>query len=250
MKIVMPTRGRAGKCLTLKFIPDVTIVCSSKEADEYRKYYPNNEIMEEPDYVNNIVRCREWLVNMYRDKDDLFMIDDDIHRICRMYSEDSSNAAMSVTSPDEVMEIIENTCFIAKQLGAQVWGYLNSTNPVQYTGMQPIQTSGYLNCSYIGFVKGHDLVFDKRIVEGEDHYISCMSIYKHRFHIRDTRWSFLTKENFVRDEGVQTYRNTDVMRKTTKYLQKLFGNDVVQEKRVSHVKQALNEGERSLYFPF
>ena len=250
MKIVMPSRGRAGKCLTIQFIPDVTIVCSESEKDAYRKAYPKNEILVEPKTVNNIVRCREWLVEMFRNEDDLFMIDDDVFDVRRFFAVDNTNEKAKVTSPEEVREIIENTCFIAKQLGSQLWGYNNAINPVQYSGHEPIQLTGYLNCSYIGFVKGHDMVFNRKIVEGEDHYISCMSIYKHRFHVRDCRWTFLTKENFKRDEGVQSYRNTAVMQKTTQYLQRLFGSNVVQSKRTTGIKEKLNEGERIVKFPF
>lgn len=250
MKILMPTKGRAGKCLTMKLVPSAIIVCSKKESEAYAKAYPKNDILVEPDNVNDIVKCRAWLLEKFRKTDDIFMIDDDLQRVMRNFSTTGHLADASVKDPDEILEILKNTQFVAEQLGCYLWGYANIVNPVQFTGHDLISLSGYLNNSYMGFRKGHNLKYNINMKEGEDHFICCLNKHLNRIHVRDKRWAFKTSENFKADGGCQGYRNTREMLKTTRYLQKLFGSDIVQQKQQTNVKKSVHQGERSIYLPY
>lgn len=249
MRILMPSRGRAGKCSTLALVPSAGIVCSASEAEAYAKAYPDNEIITEPSWVNNIVKCRAWLLERFKDED-IFMIDDDVLQVRRCWPANNSNAECLITDPAHILEIFESTQFIAEQVGSFLWGYANLVNPIQFSGHELIQLTGYLNNSYMGFRKGHNLSYNKRISEGEDHYICLMNKYLNRVHVRDCRYCILTDKNFGNEGGCQLYRNTAEMLKTTAYLQRLFGSDIVSQKENTVIKQNTNLGERSIHFPF
>lgn len=248
MKILMPSRGRAGDCNTLKLIPSAIIVCSKKESELYAKAYPNNDIIEEPENVNNIVKCRAFLLDKFRDSDDIFMIDDDVLRIDKNFAEKGDES--KITNPDMVLEILFGTQFLAEQIGSYLWGYANIVNPIQFTGCELVQLTGYLNNSYMGFRKGHNLKYNIRMSEGEDHYICLLNKYLNRYHIRDMRYRFTTEKNFGKAGGCQTYRNTSEMLKTTAMLQQLFGSKIVTQKQNTGLKQNTNLGERSIHFPY
>ena len=249
MRILMPSRGRAGRCSTLAFIPSAQIVCSASEADQYAASYPKNEIIIEPPTVNNIVKCRAFILDTFR-SEDIFMVDDDVTDIRRCWPENGSNALCQIKSPSHVLEILENTQFIAEQIGCYLWGYQNLVNPVQFSGHELIQLTGYLNNSYMGFRHGHNLKYNTNMCEGEDHYICLLNKFKNRVHVRDMRYCFWTEKNFAKDGGCQLYRNTAEMLKTTAYLQKLFGSDIVTQKENTAIKKNTNFGERSVHFPF
>ena len=249
MRILMPSRGRAGACSTLKLIPSACIVCSEKESEAYSKAYPKNEIIVEPDWVNNIVKCRAFLLDTFR-SEDIFMVDDDVMQIRRAWPVDASNAACAITSPDHILEVLENTQFIAEQTGCYLWGYANNVNPVAFSGLELVELTGYLNNSYMGFRKGHNLKYNKRMTEGEDHYICLMNKHLNRKHVRDSRYSFRTDMNFSKAGGCQLYRNTSEMLKNTNYLQRMFGYDIVSQKENTQIKQNTNLGERTIHFPF
>ncbi len=249
MRILMPSRQRAGMCSTLKLVPSANIVCSEKEAEAYAKAYPDNEIITEPSWVNNIVKCRAWLLERFKDED-IFMIDDDVKQIRRCWPADGSNAECRITDPSHILEIFESTQFIAEQVGSHLWGYANLINPIQFSGHELIQLTGYLNNSYMGFRKGHNLKYNKRISEGEDHYICLMNKYLNRVHVRDCRYCVWTDKNFGKEGGCQLYRNTAEMLKTTAYLQRMFGSDIVRQKENTAIKHNTNLGERSIHFPF
>lgn len=249
MRILMPSCGRSGKCSTLELIPSAEIVCSKAESEKYAKAYPKNNIIIEPESVNNIVKCRAFLLDRFRNED-IFMVDDDVTAVRRAFPADCSNAICLLSDPDIILEMLENTQFIAEQVGCHLWGYQNLVNPVQYTGHEPIQLTGYLNNSYMGFRKGHNLKYTTRIKEGEDHYICLMNKHLNRVHVRDCRYYFVTRENFGNSGGCQLYRNTSEMLKTTQFLQKLFGYDIVVQKENTAIKKNTNLGERTVRFPF
>ena len=178
------------------------------------------------------------------------MVDDDVVCVRRAFSEDGSNAASKIVEPSYILEILESTQFIAEQVGCHLWGYANLTNPVMFTGCQLIELTGYLNNSYMGFRKGHNLKYNVRMTEGEDHYICLMNKYLNRVHVRDKRYSFHTEKNFAKDGGCQLYRNTSEMLKNTAFLQRLFGYDIVSQKENTCLKQNTNLGERTIHFPY
>ena len=244
--IVCPSRGRAAKVLTKKLVKDLIIVVPHNEVQEYKKYNPNCEIIGTPDHIKGITPTRQWILEKYKDEH-LFMIDDDVNDVRRNFEDITDN--ISLKDPDTIREIILETAETASNLGTGLFGFSKIRNPVEYNPMNPLAMTGFVNNSFMGFVKGHKLSYDLRFSEGEDHYMSCLAVYTYRFVLIDNRWSFMTVDNFQAIGGCNGYRTVETMKENTLLLRKTFGK-VVQVKHAGPTKKKVNEGERSLIFPY
>jgi len=244
LTIAIPSKGRAGKVLTLDLIPTATLVVPYSEQKEYVEAYPDSIVVCTPKSVKNIVGTRQWILDNFQD---VFMIDDDVIGITRMYEPDSKY--MDVDDKEEIVGLINRLADMAEQLGAKMFGFGNCRTPVQYRSHEPFKFTGYQNASYCGFLKGHDLMYDLSYSEGEDHYISCLNIYKHRFMLIDTRYAVFTKDNFKGEGGCSTDRTLTEFQENTLRLRKTFG-EVVHMKSKSGGKKTFFKGERTLSFPF
>ena len=78
-KIVIPSRKRAGKVLTK--ISDAILFVEKKEKDKYKEHYPEIEI-ETHDGLNSLSEIRQKIYERYGD---VFMVDDDIQEVIRLY---------------------------------------------------------------------------------------------------------------------------------------------------------------------
>lgn len=59
IKIVCPSKGRADNVRTLKLIPTLSLVVPYDEADDYRKNYPDTEVLATPERIKGITPTRQ-----------------------------------------------------------------------------------------------------------------------------------------------------------------------------------------------
>jgi hypothetical protein len=242
LSIVCPSYKRAGKVITNELIDDLIFVVDSSEYEKYKEHYPENEIVTQPLGVKGITKTRQFILDYF---DDVFMIDDDLYEVRKQFiGQGNINC-----NKEEIKDVIHQTHDIAVQMNAKMFGFKNNSNPLFYHSGDPIKHTGYLNASYCGFIKGHGLKYDLNMNEAEDHYISCMNVYKNRYMFIETRYAFITKENFKAEGGCNAYRTAKGMIDATKYLRGKFG-DVVHEKKATNHKKNVNIGERTITFPF
>lgn len=245
IKILCPSKGRADNVMTIALIPTLELVVSENEAEEYKKNYPDTIVHSVPSYIKGITATRQWMLENF---EEVFMIDDDVASLRRNFAF-GENDPVRMFDPEVILEIINSTAGIAKDIGAKVFSFSKIRNPLEYNSFKPIVHTGYMNASFCGFLKGHGLSYDVSMSEGEDHYMSCLTMYKHRYCLIDNRYSFITDGNFTSKGGCNTYRTRDSMMKNTLYLKKLFG-DAIAYKIPTELKQNVNIGERSLKFPY
>lgn len=246
IKIVCPSKGRADNVRTLKLIPTLVLVVPHDEAEDYRKNYPDTEVLATPERIKGITPTRQWILEQYAEED-VFMIDDDVTSVRRNFV--FGDQEISVTDPETIHDIIETTTGIARLEGAKVFSFSKIRNPLEYNAFAPIVHTGYMNASFCGFLKGHGLSYDLAMSEGEDHYMSCLTVFKHRYCLIDNRYSFITDGNFTAVGGCNGYRTRNSMLANTLYLRKKFG-EVVALKGFTKTKKSVNFGERTLKFPF
>lgn len=244
IKVVCPSKGRASTISTTRFVDDLILVVPEKEVDEYKEYNPSNEVIAEPKHVRNIVSSRQFILDKF---DDVFMLDDDVLNIRRNYAEEGD--PYLVDNPVEVKALIQRAADITSDVGAYMFGFGNIRTPLHYIDHTPFKFTGYLNASYTGYLKGHGLSYDTSYIEGEDHYMSCLNVYKNRYMYIESRYSFVTQGNFEAEGGCQLDRTKDSMLETTLKLRQQFGN-VIHIKKPTGGKGKLREGERSVTFPF
>lgn len=243
IKIVCPSKGRSNNVTTVRFIPSLTLIVPDYEVDLYEKSYPSIEVIGTPKHVKGITATRQWILDNY---EEVFMIDDDVVSIRKNYA---FNEESSIEDQEIILEVINSTADIARQVGAKVFSFSKIRNPLEYNSFEPIVHTGYMNASFCGFLKGHNLAYDLNMSEGEDHYMSCLTIYKHRYCLIDNRFSFITDGNFTAKGGCNDYRTRDSMIKNTLYLREKFG-EVILYKSPTQLKKNVNIGERSLKFPY
>ena len=244
VKIVTPSKGRASNVITTKLIPDLTLVVPAREVDEYKEHNPDVEVIAEPDHVRGITASRQFILETF---DNVFMIDDDIVSMRCLYTEEGEEYA--ITDPVDVKCLIQRCADIASDVGAKMFGFANLRSPAHYVSHSPVSFTGYLNASYTGYLKGHNLAYDVSYPEGEDHYMSCLNVYKNRYMFIDHRYCFVTAGNFSAEGGCNLDRTREDMLLTTLKLRKTFGN-VINVKKPTAGKGKLREGERTVSFPF
>lgn len=243
--IVCPSKGRAKKVLTKRLFDNLILVVPESEVEEYKEFNPECEIVGTPSTVRGITPTRQFIIEKFEQP---FQIDDDVKHVRKNWIEKGEKNG-TVEDKKTIIEIIEQAAYITKQIGAFVYGFSKIRNPLEYNAFKPVQHTGYLNQSHLGMIKGHGLSYDLRLNEGEDHYITCLAIYKHRYIYLDNRYSFVTDENFYALGGCNDYRTVESMKKNTLMLRKMFG-EVVVVKEPTKLKKRVNEGERSLSFPY
>lgn len=244
-KIVVLSKGRPDKILTKRSVTDKFIlVVPHDECDTYKEYNKDLEVISQPKEVRGITMARQFVLDHF---ESVFMLDDDIDYVRKMYTEEGE--PYKVTNQETILQIIAQNESLAKQCGAKMFGFTHARRPVAYNPMKPFSFTGFLNGSHTGFLKGHNLKYDPRLIEGEDHFISAYNVYKNRFMIIDNRYAFFTKDNWTSDGGCSMDRNSQNLKRDTLLLRELFG-EVVHIKTGTSMKKNLIEGERTLKFPY
>jgi len=243
-KVVCPSKGRADNVRTKRFFPNMTIVVPHSEVELYQEKNPDFEVVGTPKHIKGITPTRQWILENYGT---VFMIDDDVVNVRKNYAKPKESS--DINDPETIFEIVRNAFVIAQGIGAKIFSFSKIRNPLEYNSFTPIVHTGYMNASFCGFIEGHGLEYDLTMSEGEDHYISCLTGYKHRYCFIDNRFSFVTDGNFKASGGCNDYRTRDSMIKNTLYLRQKFG-EVIQYKGPTALKQNVNIGERSLKFPY
>ena len=242
--IVCPSKGRCSNVKTISLIPSLVLIVPSSEEEDYKKFNPNTKVVATPPEVRGITKTRQWILDNY---EEVFMIDDDVVNVRKNFENESPKSM--VTDVGQILEIINETVYIAKEIGAKMFSFSRTVNPLSYSGHELFSHTGYMNASYCGFLKGHGMSYDLTMNEGEDHYISCLNMYKHRYCLIDERYSFLTDGNFKSLGGCNGQRTRESMIRNTMHLREIFG-EVIVCKEPNAVKKNVNIGERTLKFPY
>lgn len=241
VKIIIPSRGRAGKVTTLNVVSGACLTVHTSEVDEYRQCYPEVEII--PHHEPNLCAIRRFL---YEKFGNIFMVDDDLRLVYRYYTEEGGVYFMQ---PDEVYDLIQVTAHLAQEAGIYLFGYNKALNPVAYLPQNPFDFSGYINGGAFGMLKSEKLQFDTRFTLSEDHYISLLNAYHYRKLFIDKRFAFHFLDSFVNLGGCSNYRTVEKELENTLLLRKVFG-EVVELKGNSSIREKKHAYERSLRMPF
>jgi hypothetical protein len=251
MKLLCPSKGRAGRVLLEKVLPPdkFTLVVPHNEQQDYEKHYPNTEVLATPKGTKGITGTRQWILDTFAKDHDIMMLDDDIDHVRRNFVEPSDEVSTVIDDPETVLGYIESTMDIARQMGTSLFGYTSLRNPLQYPAHRVFDCLGMLNGACMGFLKGFDFRYAPDIVTADDYYIALLYIYHNRYLFLDHRVAFMSRDNFISTGGVSDMRTTDNMKNDTLLLRKYFG-DVIQLKTPTGLKSHVHEGERSIRFPY
>jgi len=217
IKIVCPSSRRSGEILT--DISNMIFCIDKKEKNTYREKNPNIEIITHPG-LKNLSEIRQFI---YEKFGDVFMVDDDIIEVRRLYVTD----IMKLT-PDESYKLIQKTYNMAKDIGAYLFGFNCAPKPLHFNQHKPFLLNGFINGCAIGLLKNKNLYFDKHTVACESHWITLLNAYYNRFCFIDKRFCFTQEASstFLKPGGQTGKRTLATEKADTLFLQKKFGSSV------------------------
>lgn len=242
IKVVIPSMGRADRVLTTKAVSNAILCVPESEAKDYAEHNPGVELLTHPDTLKGLTLKRQFI---YEHHPNVFMIDDDIKQIGRLYTERGENA---VLDKDEAYDIVQYIGNCAKLAGCFLFGISKECNPLAYDEMHPIWLNGVVNGD-IGLLEGSKLFFHELAKVSEDYWISAYNAYVHRYCWIDKRFSAVGVKTFGNTGGCANVRTTNQEKEDTLFLRKMFG-EAIHLKVDTMLSKRKNEFQRTLVIPY
>jgi hypothetical protein len=229
LPIVIPSAGRAAQVLTniagqILYVPET-------EADAYLEHNDCQIITHKP--TRNLAHKRQ---EIYERFGDVFMVDDDIEFVSRVYTE--GNNRKDHLAPDEIREIIERAYEISCQADIYLFGFSRSPHPKHYIAHKPYRLVGYINACAFGIRKHDRLFFTEKTTAAESHWINLLNAYHNRKCFIDTRFHFAQEPNstFFKAGGQASKRTLQSEKQDSMFLRQIFGESVILKRSKTDVK--------------
>ena len=231
LPIVIPSHMRHDKVFAKKLVLNPIICVAESQADLYRQYNPDCEIVTHPDDVIGLIPKRNWMARHFGE---LFMIDDDVHAVKNLVVEKGEPGV--IRDPERVTEIINSLYELACMLDVHLFGFTSRISPVMYDESGFYSLSKMITgCSY-GVRYNKNVWWNEEIKLKEDFWISCYMKYKERRILTDLRYNFSQKSTFVNAGGLAAFRNQEEERRSILFIKKNFGDSI-------QLKGATNNGK-------
>jgi hypothetical protein len=231
LPIVIPSHKRHDRVFAKKLVNNPIICVAESQADLYRHFNPDCEIVTHPDDVIGLIPKRNWMARHFGE---LFMLDDDVHAVKMLYSEKGEKGVLK--DPDVITGIINNLYELACLLDVHVFGFTSRISPVMYDETQYYSLSKMITgCSY-GVRYNKNVWWNEELRLKEDFWISCYMKYKERKILTDLRYSFSQKDTFVNAGGLAAIRNQEEERRSILFIKKHFGDSI-------NIKGSSNNGK-------
>jgi hypothetical protein len=221
LPIVIPSHKRHDRVFAKKLVNNPIICVAESQADLYRNYNPDCEIVTHPDDVVGLIPKRNWMARHFGE---LFMLDDDVHVVKTLFSEKGEPGVLR--DPDIITGIINNLYELACMLDIHVFGFTSRISPVMYDETQYYSlTKMITGCSY-GVRYNKNVWWNEELKLKEDFWISCYMKYKERKILTDLRYNFSQKDTFVNAGGLSAIRNQEEERRSILFIKKCFGDSI------------------------
>ena len=243
-KIVIPSHKRHTRVTTTSVVNNCIICVPESQERAYRLCNPSDEIVTHPDSIVGLARKRDWIIKHFGS---VFMLDDDIGALKRVYSELGESADVDEQSAYDLIQSAADAC---RQAGAFLFSFAHAPAPVAYDPFNPIDLSGYHTGCAHGVLAGSKLWYSPEIKVNEDYWISCLNAYLHRFSWKDTRFYFAQRNTFVNPGGLSEFRNLEAEEKDFEFLQQVFGKEVVILKKARGKAKLKHQFQKTLKLPF
>lgn len=231
LKIVIPSHKRHDRVLSKKLVCNPILCVAESQADLYKQFNPECEIVKHPDNVVGLIPKRNWMARHFGD---MMMLDDDVYAVKNLYCEKGETCV--VRDPERVTAIIESLYELACLLDVHLFGFTSAISPVMYNELGYYSLSRMITgCSY-GVRRGKNVWWNEELRLKEDFWISCYMKYKERRVLTDLRYNFAQKGTFVNAGGLAALRNQEEERRSILFIRKHFGDSIT-------LKGATNNGK-------
>lgn len=195
------------------------------EAEEYKKAYPDNELMILPDSTKgNMAKVRNYIRDHAESKY-LVMIDDDVSEI-GFHEELKTNPIGLIA----VMDFLEKGFLLCEEVGTVLWGINLQSDPKFYREYSPFSflspVLGPFSCHVIND-EAKRIRYDHRLGLNEDYDFFLQVMHKYHKVYRNNKYYY--KAGHLKDAGgCGAYRILDEEIKQAEIMQKKWGKKVVK----------------------
>jgi hypothetical protein len=209
---------------THRLLADFVVAVPESQANDYRAIVAD-KVLTHPDSVKGLTPKLNWLLDKFENEDALLFLDDDLVGVTRCFTSPGESGGATMREPELIHALVEQTAQMAQDIGAKLFGWEANNGAIRYyTGLKPFMLTGYINGCAIGFLKGHGLRYDTRIVAKNDFDICAMNAYRHRYLFKNCRYTFIQKETFVGRGGQSAFRNSQTEKRDVALLKEKYGD--------------------------
>ncbi len=216
MLVAIPSRGRAGKVSSLKYIKG-TLYVPAGEREAYARHYETVEAV--PMEINNITKTRNWILD-HTDDEWIVFCDDDA--VCVGWIEFFEDYSKHRVIKSEVLELeFQKLCEIADDMHLPVWGVASLSAPRSTYPYRPFIFHTYVVGSCMGISRKSGLRFDESFVVKED-YELALRVIKEFGGVLGVRYLYWQNEHWTTPGGCKDYRTVQIEEDAIGRLTKMY----------------------------
>ena len=232
ISINAPSYKRPDDVRTLDYLPMCRVWVDCKEYEEYKKNYPDAEIISCPEGVQgNVSRIRNYILKseFKRGMDVVCIVDDDFTCLRRFEYSDMDNWGYEphIITKDEIFDVIEKYSIIADEFGAKLWGVNCNSDPMAYRHNTPFSTRSVVLGPFGCFLKGNRCWYDENLPLKEDYDMTLQQLNMERVVLRVNAYHYLCKQSEQKG-GCATYRNRQREEDQLEALRRKWGGAIVK----------------------
>ena len=243
IKYVIPSYKRADSITTLDYLSKTIVVVAQRELEDYIKknpYIDQKRFVACPDEFQGHGKPRvlNWILdNMWDDCDCLIELDDDIHS----YMAHTKNGKDRPLDENEVYEIFENNCRLAKEWGCGIWGLSINSDPLSYDEFVPFRLHAYIDGGTVGHVEKNELRYDEQLSVKEDVDYFLQNLKKYHKALRVDKY-YINKESFTNQGGANVIRTDELEKQQFKRMQEKWGRKIIRPNKPTAKKNSKIRG--------
>ena len=215
---------RAGSVNTLNIFPDANVWVHTFEVKEYRKAYPDANILELPDDTRgNLPKVKNYIFKEEKDLNDFVLfLDDDISSIGMW-----EGSEIVKLDAEFLHSFLIKYSLLCREWGYKLWGVNVNPDKQVYREYSPFSTLSYISSSFACFSNDNELSYDVNLPLKEDYDMTIQQCNRYRGLLRVNKF-FYVKKSAENTGGCAVYRNIDKEKEQMQLLIKKWGSDIVK----------------------
>jgi hypothetical protein len=237
---------------THRLVTDFRVCVPRSQADDYAAVVGKARVWTHPDTVVGLTPKLNWILDQEKDTPVVVLLDDDLTKMIRCFNSPGEGSVI-IREPDRIEAIIHHTARLAADLGAKLFGWAASDGSLRYyDGLKPFSLSGYINGCATGFLRGHGLRYDERIVAKNDYDICALNAYQNRYCFKNARYNWAQTATFTGRGGQAAHRNSETEQRDVRLLLRKWGPEIIRQGGYSATRKRDYAGvaKVTLHLPF
>lgn len=218
MLIAIPSKGRAGKVPSWKYMPQGVVFVPELEVEAYQRT-GIDRVVGIPNDVRGITATRNWILDN-TSEDWVVFVDDDLKKAgwLQVYDEYMQVQKMS---PEAMIAEWTKLFEVAEDMALPVWGVSTISAPRAVYPYRPIIFRTYVTASCMGMRNSTGLRFDPSFKVKED-YELCLRVLRDYGGVVGARYLFWENSHWRDEGGCKDYRTREMEDDAITRLQKLY----------------------------